>query len=298
MFGNLSKNLIKAPHYFNNNIDTHPNNNSNLSKQNLLDTYSHIKRLHTRNDKPRYFKESDFIKKSLKLDLNYNNNFRKEIFPLVKSRKCLSFKEFFFDKSKNSKNNTKKNTKQNFSKTNMSRDSNISNLTKSFDSKFSNATTKNRKFQDYLEKKLFPRISVEEFDEQIKTNVDSLIGKIKENTLNFTNYKNKNFEKNGKNRIESLKEYINKNTVVEPPMKIKFPEIKIKSNDTLYREALDNKINSLSMISPKIKEQLKNKNRVFASSKDFYRYNNCYALYKNNPFYENIKYMEENKNKE
>ena len=61
---------------------------------------------------------------------------------------------------------------------------------------------------------------------------------------------------------------------------------------------MDKKMNSLSMVSPKIKEQLKTKNRVFASEKDFYRYNNYYNMYKQNPFYESVKYIEENNNKE
>ena len=59
---------------------------------------------------------------------------------------------------------------------------------------------------------------------------------------------------------------------------------------------MDNKINSLSMVTPKIKEQLKNKNRVFASEKDFYRFNNSYVMYKQNPFLESVKYIEENQN--
>ena len=299
MFGNLSKSLIKAPHYFNINIDTQPNEHSKLSKQTLLDTYSHLRRLYTRNPKSTYFKESDYSKKNLKLDLNYNNNFRKEIIPLVKTKKCISFEEFFFNNSnKNSNNNKKNETKHSYYQTNMSRESNKLNLTKSVDSKISNFSTQNPKLKDFLQIKFFPRISVEEFDEQVKTNVDSLIERIKKNSLNFTEYEKKKIERNGKKRIETLKEYINKDTVVETPIKLKFPVIRIKSNDTLYREAMDNKINSLSMISPKIKEQLKSKKRVFASKNDFYRYNNSYSLYKINPFEENAKYIEEIKKKE
>ena len=281
MFGNLSKSLIKAPHYFNINIDTQPNEHSKLSKQTLLDTYSHLRRLYTRNSKSPYFKESDYSKKNLKLDLNYNNNFRKEIIPLVKTKKCISFEEFFFNNSiKNSNNNKKNETKHSYYQTNMSRESNKLNLTKSVDSKISNFSTQNPKLKDFLQIKFFPRISVEEFDEQVKTNVDSLIERIKKNSLNFTEYEKKKIERNGKKRIETLKEYINKDTVVETPIKLKFPVIRIKSNDALYREAMDNKVNSLSMISPKIKEQLKSKKRVFASKNDFYRYNNSYSLYK------------------
>ena len=74
MFGNLSKNLVKAPHYFNNNIDTEPNLYSKIAQENILDTFSNLRKINSRNNTTRYFKERDFIKKNLKIDLNYNNN--------------------------------------------------------------------------------------------------------------------------------------------------------------------------------------------------------------------------------
>ena len=301
MFGNLSKTLIKAPHYFNNNVETEPNQDSKLTRVNLLDTYSNLRKINSRNSNNRYFKEKDFIKKNLKLDLNYNNNFRKEVTPQVRTKPCISFEEFIFGKSNISNNNSKVETKLSLYKTNksnISKYTNKSNLAKSFDSKISNISSKKEKnFQNYLEQKLMPKNAVEEFNGQMKLNIDNLIGKIHYNSLNFKKYNN-NIENDQKTRIESLKEYINRNTVVEAPVKFKFPDIFIKSNDTLYRDAMDSKINSLSMISPKVKEQLKSKNRVFASGKDFYRYNNSYSMYKKNPFHESVKYVEESQNKE
>ena len=299
MFGNLSKTLIKAPHYFNNNVDTEPTQYSKLSRENLLDTYSNLRKLKTRNDTSRYFKEKDFIKRNLRLDLNYNNNFRKEITPHVRTKHCISFEEFIFG---NSNNNSKIITKESFLKTNKSniskkmKTTNKSNNAKSFDSKKIPFSTKKDKYKDFLEKKLIKKDKIEEYNKEIKSNIDNLIRKIQDNSLNFKEIGNI-FDKKGKNRIENLKEYINRNTVVEAPVKLKFPGIYIKSNDTLYREAMDQKINSLSMIKPKIKEQLKSKNRVFVSEKDYYRYNNSYAMYKKNPFYESVKYIEENKKK-
>ena len=300
MLGNLSKTLIKAPHYFNNNVDTEPTQYSKISKENLLDTYSNLRKLKTRNNALRYFKEKDFIKRNLRLDLNYNNNFRKEITPHVRTKHCISFEEFIFG---NSNNNSKIITKESFLKANKintankMKTTNKSNTAKSFDSKKNSFSVKGDKYQDFLDKNLINKNKIEEYNIQIKTNIDNLIRKINDNSLNIKQIRNK-FDKKGKNRIENLKEYINRNTVVEAPVKLKFPEINIKSNDTLYMEAMDQKINSLSMIKPKIKEQLKSKNRVFVSEKDYYRYNNSYAMYKKNPFYESVKYMEENKKKE
>lgn len=300
MLGNLSKTLIKAPHYFNNNVDTEPTEYSKISRGNLLDTYSNLRKLNTGNNTSRYFKEKDFIKKNLRLDLNYNNNFRKEITPHVRTKHCISFEELIFG---NSNNNSKFITKESFSKTNKTnttnkmRTTNKSNMPKSFDSKKNPFPIKEEKYQEFLDKKLIKKNKIEEYNIQMKSNIDDLIRKINDNSLNFRQIDNK-FIKKGKNRIENLKEYINRNTVVETPVKLKFPEIYIKSNDTLYREAMDQKMNSLSMIKPKIKEQLKSKNRVFVSEKDYYRYNNSYAMYKKNPFYESVKYIEENVKKE
>ena len=298
MFGNLSKHLIKAPHYFNNNIDTEPNQYSKLSDEYLLDTFSNLRKLNTRSNNSRYFKERDFVKKNFKLDLNYNNNFRKEITPQVKTKPCISFEEFISGKSNIcSRNNSTIVTKQSLYKTNKSNKlniTNLSNLNKSVDSKKTYFYNKDEKLQNILEKKIKP---VEEFNEEMKTNLYNLIGKISKNSLKFNEF-NSQKKKNQKNRIENLKEFINKNTVVEPPIKIKFPDINIKSNDTLYREAMDKKISSLSTVNPKIIEQLKSKNRVSASRQDFYRYNNSYALYKQNPFSQSVKYIEENKKKD
>jgi hypothetical protein len=291
MFGNLSKSLIKAPHYFNNVIDTEPDQFSKITRNNLLDTYSNLRKSNTRNSNYRYFKERDFLKKNLVLDLNYNNNFRKEITPQVRTKNCVSFEEFIFG---NTKNNTKNITKQNLYETNKTNRTNRPTLAKSFDSKLAPISKRNMKYPNFLEKKLISKDSIEEFNVQVKTNINNLIDKINQNNLKFNGFERR-YENNGKNRIENLKEFINKNTVVEPPIKLKFPEIYIKSQDTLYRETMDQKMNSLSMISPKIKEQLKSKNRVFASEKDFYRYNNSYSMYKQNPFYETAKYIEENK---
>ena len=291
MFGNLSKSLIKAPHYFNNIVDMEQNQLSKISRNNLLDTYSNIRKVNSRNSNYRYFKERDFLKKNLILDLNYNNNFRKEITPQVRTKNCVSFEEFIFG---NSKNNTKNITKQNLYETNKTNRTNRPTLAKSFDSKLAPISKRNMKYPNFLEKKLISKDSIEEFNVQVKTNINNLIDKINQNNLKFNGFERR-YENNGKNRIENLKEFINKNTVVEPPIKLKFPEIYIKSQDTLYRETMDQKMNSLSMISPKIKEQLKSKNRVFASEKDFYRYNNSYSMYKQNPFYETAKYIEENK---
>ena len=70
--------------------------------------------------------------------------------------------------------------------------------------------------------------------------------------------------------MDILKKFINGDTVVDPPKIFKFPKmnIKIKSNERIYRDILDKKMTALSMFSPKIKEQLKSIYRYFTPQKE------------------------------
>ena len=295
MLGNLSKILIKAPPYFNNNIDK---KFSKKTKENILDTYSKMHLVNKgRANNMRYFKERDFIQKCMNFDINFNNNYRKELTPTVKTRQCISFEEFMFGNSNiPSSNNTANNTKQSLYKTNESKsyinakETFKSNKTKNSSS--SHATSR-EKFKNYIQKELIQRDSIEEFNSQIKSNLIKLIDKINHNSLKISPF-DKSRENNGKSRIENLKDFINKDTVVETPVKVKFPEIFIQTQDNLYRDAMDKKLKSLSLVSPKIKEQLETKNRATASRRDFYRYNMAYSTHQRNPFYESVKYLEDN----
>ena len=86
---------------------------------------------------------------------------------------------------------------------------------------------------------------------------------------------------------------MNQNRVIIPPVKLKFPKINIISNEKIYRDTLDKKLTSLSMLTPQVKEQLKTKNRYFTSQKEFYKFNNSYSSTKQNPLTETVKSLEE-----
>ena len=94
-----------------------------------------------------------------------------------------------------------------------------------------------------------------------------------------------------------LKEFINGEQVVIPPPKFKFPKLNIKNNEKLFRDTLDKKLSSLSMLTPKVKEQLKTKNRYFTAQKEFYKFNNSYYSNKINPLAETVKSLEDKENK-
>ena len=302
MFGNLSKSLVKVPNHFNLNIETAPRNISRKSYEKILNSKKNIKQLnyYKTNKRYHYFKEKDFIKKNLNIDLNYNNNFRKGISPHIKPRLTLSFEEFIFGNCYNV-NNT--NVNNNADKT----DSKMFNINSRFNTEtdtknsfcskkdfFSSKNSLNsRKSNEIIANKM--KLDNGLFNEKLNTNIDKLIKKIHENTLNFTLFKKKKcFGGTTRvGRIEILKEFLNENKVVNPPVKLKFPKLNIKSNERVYRDTLDKKLISLTSISPKVKEQLKTKNRYFTAQKEFYKFNHSYFSNKQNPLTETVKYLEE-----
>ena len=290
MFGNLSKSLVKVPNHFNINIDKE-HEQKNLSKKSyekILNSKFRIKKLnyYKLHKSPYYFKEKDYVNKNLNLDLNINNNFRKELSSHIKPRLSLSFEEFLYGKNyNNTANNT--NTKMLNYNSRFNTDTNTKN---SFSSKNS---LNFRETNDIIENEI--KLDNGEFNEKLNTNIDKLIEKIHENSLNFNIYKKRRgFGGTTRmKRIEILKDFINQDNIINSPVKLKFPKISIKSNEKIYRDTLDKKLTSLSMITPKIKEQLKNKNRYYTTQKEFYKFNNSYFSNKQNPLTETVKCLEE-----
>ena len=267
MFGNVSKSLIKVPNHFNINIESEPKTFSKKAYEKIINTNRNLRKInfYKSNKHSPYFKERDFIKKNLHLDLNYNNNFRKNITPHVKPKLSLSFEEFIFGKSFNNTKDSKN----------------------SLNSRESNSIIKN-----------MTKLDNEEFNDNLNTNIDKLIKRIHENSLNFNLFKKKKgFGATRQERIQILKDFINGDRVVIPPPKFKYPKLNIKSNENIYRDTLDKKLTSLSMLSSKVKEQLKTKNRYFTSQKEFYKFTNSYFSNRKNPLTETVKCLEEKENK-
>ena len=79
---------------------------------------------------------------------------------------------------------------------------------------------------------------------------------------------------------------------------IDFPAIykSIKSQENLFLDGIDRKLNSLKLIRPEIKEQLKTKNRNIVGRKEFLKFQRLKQANFKNPFYESIKMKEESNN--
>ena len=185
MLGNLSKSLIKVPNHFNLNIDKEAKNISKKAYEKLINSNNNVKKInfYKSNKHSHLFKERDFYKKSLHLDLNYNNNFRKNVTPHIKPRNSLNFEEFFFGTGFNSTNsNSNINTNTNISKDNRLLYYNQRfNLNK--DTKYSSKDFISSKNSSYSRDssnvlKNFRKLDSEEFNENLNTNIEKLIKKI------------------------------------------------------------------------------------------------------------------------
>ena len=298
MLGNLSKNLVKAPDYFNNiqTTKTKPYKLIKINRQQLMDTYSHftktantttnnnntnnINKNNSNNTKRsfRYFREKDYLRKNLFLDLNYNNNLRKEVTPKVKTNPAITFEELIYGNNNNLNNSTIR--------------------TKTINEIFSPISTNRNKLKNYLNHTLITKDSIDDFNDTINSRVGNLIHKI--NNMNSLDYY---YDKHSKKYIKentdakSLKNKINGGQYFMTPIKFKFPKCinNFKSQDSIFRDTMDSKLSSLSCLSPKVKEDLKTKNRNYVSKNEYCRYQNLWGSHDKNPFLESVKYMEQDK---
>lgn len=283
MFGNLSKNLVKAPDYFNNiqTINSKPYKIIKTNKPLLIDTYSNFTKtsnnvINTRRSF-RYFRERDYLRKNLCLDLNYNNNVRKEINPKVKTNPTMTFEELIYGNKSNTSSSTVR--------------------TKTINENFSPISTNKREnFRNYMSNTLISKDSIKEFNDTISSRMNNLIDKINNtNSLNY--YYNKRTKKFIKANFDKdlLKRKINDGQYFMSPEKFKFSNCNnsLKSLDSIFKDTMDSKLSSLSCISPKTKEELKTKNRNYVSKNEYYRYQNLWGNNDKNPFLEPNKYMEQ-----
>ena len=119
----------------------------------------------------------------------------------------------------------------------------------------------------------------------------------KRNSLNI----NTNFKGNS-NNINKIINEDNKNNDKKNrknKKKSEFPSIykALKSQENLFQDKLDRRFNSLKLLKPEIKEQLKEKNRNMVGKNEFLRYLNQSRAMFQNPFYESIKLKEETNSK-
>ena len=293
MLGNLSKVLIKAPGFFNNHNNIIQNNQKEslqqIPEENMLDPFYQI--IHIKNKENNinnyYFKEKDFWKKSLILDMNFNHNKRllNKLNFSSKDNKKPEYEKLLIDININNPENkeinyfNKKRKNSNYSK----------NPTK---------TIRNEKNLN-IYKQIFFLNKNNLNDNEINLKTES----------NGINDKNKTFVKTdgNKTKIEkaisdnilyteenkNIKEMDNKeikNKGIYKFVKNRNPN---KSQESLFQDNIDKKLISLISVKPQIKEQLKSINRSMVGQRDYFIYQKSGRFNSPNPFYESMKKKEE-----
>lgn len=281
MLGNLSKVLIKAPSFFNNSIKN--NNIKSLEKipeENIVDPFYQINYIKKRGNSLNhiYFKEKEFWKKSFRLDMNFNNN--KRISPKMNIT-LKKLKKLEYDRVLN--NNYRKNINDDYIQK-----KNIFNLS-SKNSRRRTPKESNNTFNTY--KNIIFLNQNNNINEQ---NISSITNSdknelfldiekndIKRNTSMFINRYN-NDEKYNINEDYDKEQKNEKNI---------FPKIKkaFKSQESLFQDNLDKKLDSLILLKPKIKEQYKLISRRMVGQRDFFLFQKSGGEGMRNPFYESIK---------
>ena len=286
MLGNLSKILIRVPDFFNNsslNSTKHFEKLNNYEKQNLLFP---VNRLGTRKYRMNkiYFREKDFWLNNYESEMNFNHNRRSSISIRNSPFKSFSNKNIYIKniETHNNSNTTNKESTKYF-------------LTDHEHQKIDKPKkwTINNIYR-------INRLNIENNDIGSEIRLKSESNQItKRHSLNIeTNFNGKpnaidkilNEDKKNNSKININKKY---------KIKIEFPSIykALKSQENLFQDKLDKRLNSLKLLRPEIKEQLREKKRNMVGKNEFLKYLNQSKSKFENPFYESIKLKEEANNK-
>ena len=284
MLGNLSKILIRVPDFFNNssvNATRQMDKLNNGENQNIFLSNNRIQNRKYRLNKI-YFREKDFWLNNFSSEMNFNNNKRSQISLKNYSLKSISNKNIYLKNIETQNNSNTINQK-----------SNKHLLTDH--QHLNNEKSKLRTINNIYK---INGLNEENNDIRNELRLKSESNQItKRNSL----YINTNFKGNS-NNINKIINEDNKNNDKKNrknKKKSEFPSIykALKSQENLFQDKLDRRFNSLKLLRPEIKEQLREKNRNMVGKNEFLRYLNQSRAMFQNPFYESIKLKEETNSK-
>ena len=281
MLGNLSKILIRVPDFFNNSSPNATKQFDKLNNSENLNIFFSNNRIENRKYRLNkiYFREKDFWLNNFGSEMNFNNNKRTPITLKNYSLKSLSNKNIYLKNIETQNNsNIIKHESSKYLLTDHERLNNDKIKLRTINNiyKIKGFTEENNDFRNEL---------------RLKSESNQIT---KRNSLNInTNFKGES--KNNNKIINNDK----KNNYKNYKIKSEFPSIykALKSQENLFQDKLDRRFNSLKLLRPEIKEQLREKNRNMVGKNEFLRYLNQSRAMFQNPFYESIKLKEETNNK-
>ncbi len=285
MLGNLSKVLIKAPGFFNNNMNRQSNNikesKNNIKEENVLNPFNSINIISKRGNSLNgiYFREKDFWKKNNIPEMNFNNNKRLLYNLNISSLKSLKRDSYINQSQKRISNNMIKNRERY-----IYNDSPVS----------TNGIIKNKNRSKYINSLLKSDIRLRTDGNRSITNRQNIFNNSIHKNIKININDNLNRYDEEKSEIEEGKN----NNTINTEKSYKFPKIQngFKSQESLFQDNADKKFTSLISVKPQIKEQLKTKNRCMVGKREFFNFKNSGKIDAYNPFYESIKIKEEMNN--
>ena len=293
MLGNLSKVLIKAPLFFNNKTQIKRKNTlRKIPEENILDPFYQINHIKKRGNSLSsiYFKEKDFWRKNLKLDINFNNNKRLHKYDFHSIDMELNKEQndqniIFLDNNNSNKNDAFNKNRRYFNFTS--------------DSPIKTSKGKNKNVNTYKNIFLLQKDNNNLNDSDISLKTD-------EKMSPFLNTENNNIKRETSSHINSYKNDINTNeenininnffgSANKNKGRNRFPKItkSFKSQDSLFQDNIDKRLISLISVKPEIKEQYKSINRNMVGQRDYFVYQKSGRFDSSNPFYESINKKEE-----
>ena len=281
MLGNLSKILIRVPDFFNNSSPNATKQFDKLNNSENLNIFFSNNRIENRKYRLNkiYFREKDFWLNNFGSEMNFNNNKRTPITLKNYSLKSLSNKNIYLKNIETQNNsNIIKHESSKYLLTDHERLNNDKIKLRTINNiyKIKGFTEENNDFRNEL---------------RLKSESNQIT---KRNSLNI----NTNFKVESKNNNKIINND-KKNNYKNYKIKSEFPSIykALKSQENLFQDKLDRRFNSLKLLRPEIKEQLREKNRNMVGKNEFLRYLNQSRAMFQNPFYESIKLKEETNNK-
>ena len=289
MLGNLSKILIRVPDFFNNSPlgSTKEFGKLNIKDKKFIFNSNNKKNINKYRLQSIYFREKDFWLKNYEPGINFNHNRRLNFSTKNSHLKSITDKNF---------TTTNKENKANFNSIDLKRKQYY--LTDNKIKKNDKSEAKNVCIINNANKKNSVDNNLN--NELCRKTESKRISNIKSFNHNFNNsFGDTNLIsiKINENKKDGyiIKNKENKRNKYKPD----FPFIctNKKSQENLFQDRLDKKFNSLIILKPEVKEQLKTMNRSMVGKKQFLKYLNQTKTMLQNPFYESIKLKEELNNK-
>ena len=297
MLGNLSQTIVKVPTFFHllAKLSSKEFKNTRYREPPLIDTFSQLKKINHKKYH-RYFKLNEHFKETAPYkDLNYNNN-KRYISPVTKLP-IRSFHQFLFSEYDDFNPKLKRNISQEqiisnskFNPINLSNNINNDNNIKIENNRYNISNEINKednKHQDKNEEQLNNKENNNEIDNKEVNNDEEnneQNNDVDDEQKKIEKYLQK-LRKIKPNNLKELREYLDIKYMDDSKKNINvLPKIrrmnKSLSQDDLFKQTIDKKIESLTTIKPEIRNSIYERAKNIMLKRDYDLLHKVYANHK------------------